>query len=408
MSSGTVFPLSTIVTVTLTTPQLTPGVPNQSTICIVSRDATPSDWQPGQQYAVYNSAGLSSVAADFGIESNTYALAQEVYAQTPNIFAVSGAYLVVLPRLQSPSLETVQAAIARGLGLVYFYGVLIDLELADSAPSDFANLATYVETSGCIFGYCTSNADDFNPGGPLDLVRQAGEIHTRCMYYGKTGTLLNGAGAQQTQMFAAAYLGRMLSVKFNGSKTTLTMACKNLKGIPADGSLTPTQLLAAQAAGVDVYPNISSIVGLYISGANQFSDTVYNDDWLALAVQIAGVAEIVSQQTKLGQTDQDLGRLKDALQVPLIQSVTNGMCAPGAWPVGAPTFGDQAAFLRNIAQNGYYIYIEPVAQESQAELATRAAPPVQMAVLETGAVQSAATCSFVVMALNCAEVSVVL
>jgi hypothetical protein len=168
------------------------------------------------------------------------------------------------------------------------------------------------------------------------------------------------------------------------------MAYKNLKGIPADGSLTNSQLRAAQAAGVDIYPNISSVIGLYISGANQFSDMVYNSDWLALAVQIAGVDEIVGQQNKLPQTEAGITQLKNALQVPLVQAVSNAFIAPGAWPQGAPTFGDQTSFLRNLAQSGYYIYSTPVAQMSQSQLATREAPPIQIAVLAAGAVQSVA------------------
>ncbi len=388
--SGTIFPLSLITQVTLNAPALVPGVPNQSTICIVTQDATPAGWASGQQYETYNSSGLAQIATDFGINSNTYAIAKAIYAQKPNIFAVPGAYVVVLPRLQSPSLESVQAAITRGLGLVYFYGVLIDQELADSSPSTFASLATYIETSGCFFGYASSNANDLNAGSPLDLVRQAGEVHTHCMFFGQTGILLNGAGAQQTQIFAASYLGRMLSVNFLASNSTLTMAYKNLIGIPADGSLTSTNLTAAQASGVDVYPNISSVVGLYVSGANQFADQVYNDDWLTLAVQIAGVGEIVGQANKLPLTEAGIQQLKNAMQVPLAQAVNNGFIAPGAWPQGAATFGDQASFLRNIAQQGYYIYSTPVSALTQTQLATRESPPIQIAVLAAGAVQSAA------------------
>lgn len=390
MAQGSVFPLSLITQVTLIPPALVPGVPNQSTICIATQDATPGSWAGGQQFATYNSSGLAQVAADFGIDSNTYALAQAIYAQSPNIFAVPGAYLVILPRLQSPSLETVPAAVTRGLALVYFYGVLIDQELAVSDPTAFAALGVYIETSGCLFGYCSSNANDLNPGSPLDLIRQAGDTHTRCMYFGETGILLNGNGDQQTQIFAASYLSRLLSVNFTASNSTLTMEYKNLKGIPADGSLTDSQLNAAQAAGVDIYPNISSVIGCFISGANQFSDMVYNDDWLALAIQIAGVDEIVGQANKLPQTEAGMGQLKDAMKVPLNQAVANGFIAPGAWPQGAATFGDQASFLRNIAQQGWYIFSTPVAQLTQAQLATREAPPIQIAVLAAGAVQSVA------------------
>lgn len=387
--AGTIFPLSLITQVTLVPPAVVPGVPNQSTICIVTQDAIPAGWQPGQQFATYNSTGLAQIGTDFGVDSNTYAIAQAIYEQKPNIFAVPGAYVVVLPRLQSPSLETVQAAIARGRNLIYFYGVLIDLELADTSPSSFAQLAEFVETAGVLLGYCSSNPNDLNAGSPLDLVRQAGQEHTRCMFFGESGILLNGASAQQTQIFAAAYLGRLLTVNFQGSNTTLTMHTKNLVGIPADGSLTNTQLTAAQAAGVDVYPNISSVIGVYTSGANQYSDMVYNSDALALALQIAGVDEIVGQATKIPQTEDGVQQLKNALAVPLNQFVSNGFLAPGAWPQGGPTFGNQVSLLRNIAQVGWYMFSQPIATLTQAQLATRQAPPIQIAALSAGAIQSA-------------------
>jgi hypothetical protein len=388
--AGSVFPLSLITQVTLVPPALLPGVPNQSTICIVTQDAKPGGWVSTQQFALYDSAGLAAIAADFGIDSNTYAIAQGIYAQSPSIFAVPGAYVMVLPRLQSPSLEALPAAVARGLALQFFYGVVIDQELAQSDPTAFAQFATYIETSGCLFFYASSNANDLNPGSPLDLVRQAGESHTRCLYFGETGILLNGAAAQQTQIFASSYAARLLSVNFLASNSTLTMAYKTLKGIPADGSLNESQLTAAQAAGVDIYPNISSVIGCYISGANQFSDMVYNDDWLALAIQIAGVDEIVGQANKLALTEAGVTELKNAMKVVLNQAVANGYAAPGAWPEGAATFGDQASFLRNIAQTGFYIYSTPVAQLTQAQLATRQAPPIQIAILAAGAIQSCA------------------
>jgi hypothetical protein len=388
--SGSVFPLSLITQVTLVPPALVPGVPNQSTICIVTQDAKPGGWVSTQQFALYDSSGLAQIGTDFGVDSNTYAIANGIYTQSPSIFAVPDAYVMVLPRLQSPSLEALPAAVARGLALQYFYGVVIDQELAQSDPTSFAQFATYIETSGCLFFYASSNANDLNPGSPLDLVRQAGESHTRCLYYGQTGVLLNGAAAQQTQIFASSYAARLLSVNFLASNSTLTMAYKTLNGIPADGSLTESQLTAAQAAGVDIYPNISSVIGCYISGSNQFSDMVYNDDWLSLAIQIAGVDEIVRQANKLALTEAGVTEMKNAMKVVLNQAVANGYAAPGAWPAGAATFGDQASFLRNIAQTGFYIYSTPVAQLTQAQLATRQAPPIQIAILAAGAIQSCA------------------
>ena len=101
-----VLPLSTVVSVSITAAPSLPQVPDINTLAILTQDLTPGGWAGGQAYAIYfNAAG---VAADFGVTSNTYAIAQGFFSQQPNPLAAGG-YLVVIPRLQSPSLESVVA-----------------------------------------------------------------------------------------------------------------------------------------------------------------------------------------------------------------------------------------------------------------------------------------------------------
>lgn len=383
--SNTVLPLSYFTTVSINSTPVLPQTPNQSTIALITKDNIPATWSSGQYFGIYTS--LSGVATDFGINSNSYAIAQSAFAQQPNFLSVSGGYFVIIPRLQSPSLETTQAAIIRAQNLVQFFGVLIDEELADSAPSTFQELANFIQTQNMMLFYCSSNPNDINPGGAIDLVRQANDENTRCFYYGTP--LLNGAGVQQTQIFAAAYAARLLSVNFNAANSTLTMNGKQLNGITQDNTLTSGIITAAQAAGASVYGNFSSFVCLLESGANNWSDQVYNQIWLAMDLQYTGFGTIVGQQTKLPITDPGVTILKNSLVTVMNTAVNNGFIAPGSWPSGSDTFGNQNLFLQNIATFGFYVFAAPVASLTQAQLQSRTAPPIQIAALSAGAIHRA-------------------
>ena len=70
------------------------------------------------------------------------------------------------------------------------------------------------------------------------------------------------------------------------------------------------------------------------------------------------------------------------------QAVANGYLAPGKWN-SPDTFGDLDDFHRNIEENGYYNYHQPVALQAQSEREQRKAPLVQIAGKEAGAIHSA-------------------
>lgn len=376
-----ILPLSTVVSCSISSAPTLPQVPNINTLLILSQDATPGGWAGGQAFAIYFT--LSAVGADWGVNSNTYAIAQAFFAQQPNPLSAGG-YLIIAPRQQSPSLESVVAALTRLTPLVYFFAFVIDQELTTSAPTTFAAIAAYAQANNIMWFYCSSNANDCNPGSPLDLVRQAADQNTRCSYYG--APLLNGGGSQQTQIFAAAYAARALSVNFNGSNTVITMNLKQLANIPADTTLTPTIYAAAQLAGVDVYAAVSSFTCLLTSGANNWMDQVYNQFWLQFALQTAGFNLLAGTSTKIPLTEPGMYGLKNALAQVMQQAVTNGFVAPGAWPAGATVFGNATDLVRNIGDIGWYIYSSPVAQLTQAQLQSRTAPLVQIAILAAGAI----------------------
>ena len=381
MPEAPVLDLTNVINVSVLPTATGLGVPNVNTAALITQEA-PSGWTGSQTYAIYKNP--SAVATDFGLTSSAYAIAAKFFAQTPNPLSTSG-YLAIIPRLTSPSLETIQAAILRMKEVVYFFGVLIDEELAASDPSAFAALSTYVFGLKKMLFYCSSDVSDLQPGSALDLVRQRTETYTRCFYHGNA--LLNGASVQQTQMFAAAYAGRALSTNFSGSNTATTMHLKQLSGITADTTVGQTQLTLAQTAGVDVYVSISGVAELFTSGANDFFDNAYNLLWLAFALQTAGFNYLAQTNTKIPQTEDGMTGLKDSYAHVCEQAKTCGVVAGGSW-TAPDTFGDPESLRRNVADIGYYLYSQPVSQQAQADREARQAPVVQVAVKLAGAVHS--------------------
>src|SRR5882724_4837458 len=205
-------PLSNIINVTILPTAQSLNAVNVNTAALFTIEQ-PS-WIATQAFAIYTDA--SSVATDFGSNSDSFAIATAFFAQQPNPIGTGG-YLVIVPRIESagPVYESVKDAIIRTKDLVYYFGMLVDSEY-HSDGATFATLTAYVQTLDKMFFYCSSYTADFAPGGLLDLVRSSSETNTRCMYY-HDGTDLD------TPAFAAASASRGLSTNFDGSNTTQTI-----------------------------------------------------------------------------------------------------------------------------------------------------------------------------------------
>lgn len=373
-------PLSNVINVSVISPGLSLGSPNMSAVALFSQE-TPSGWSGGQTYALYTDA--TQVGTDFGANSSAFAIATALFSQTPNILT-GGGYLVIIPRLQSPSLESTEAAMIRMADTIFFEGVLIDEEM-DSQATAFANLSNYCQSVKKIFGYASSVISNLQPGSMLDLVRTAGNTYTRCFYYGNA--LLNGASVQQTQMFAGAYLGRGMSTDFTGSETAATMNLKALATISPDQTIGETQWALAKAAGIDIYPSTSGVPGVQSFGANEFFDQVYDRAWFGFQLAVDGFNYLAQTSTKIPQTEDGIIGLQNAYAATCAQAVRNGYLAPGAWTLSTK-FGNPADLVRNVADFGYYLYHTPVALQSPADRNARKAPLIQIAAKEAGAVQS--------------------
>lgn len=272
--------------------------------------------------------------------------------------------------------ETFSAAINRTESLVQYFGLQATILLGQV---DMLAAAATVQALNKIVWFASIDPASVQVGGQLDLLRSGSLTQSRGLFYGSTtADALN---------YQASYAGRALSVNFNGSNTTETMHLKDLATVQPDPSMTQSLLTLCQAAGADVYVSLQGVPKVFCSGKNQFFDQVYNLQWFVGALQVAGFNYLAESSTKVPQTENGMSGLKGAYRKVCDQAVTNEYSAPGEWN-SSTTFGNQGDFVANVQQRGYYIFSQPVSQQSQTARAARQAPLVQIALKEAGAIHS--------------------
>ena len=375
MASAPQLPLSLVINVSVSQTPTGLSAFNTSNLALFTSE-TPATSFPSQGFSLYFTP--TQVGVDFGTSSVTYQMALAVFAQQPNILTGNG-YLVVIPYLMS---ETLAAAITRTQNLVSYFGVMSE---TIESQTDMLAAGAVIQANPLLVGFFGQyNSATIAPGGALDLLRTGTLTQSRGLYYGDSTGSPSGINALLMQ---SAYAGRALSTNFNGSRTTQNMQLKNLATIQPDPTMTPTLYAEAITAGADVYASVQGVPAVLTSGANTFFDNVYNLGWFVGGIQVAGFNFLQGISTKLPQTEDGMDGLKGAYAGVAIQAGVNGYVAPGTWTSSIP-FGVPANFLANIANTGYYIYSQPIAQQSPASRAARQAPLVQIALKLAGGINS--------------------
>jgi hypothetical protein len=114
---------------------------------------------------------------------------------------------------------------------------------------------------------------------------------------------------------------------------------------------------------------------------------VYTRLAFKLRLQVAGFNYLAKTNTKIPQTEPGMTGLKNAYRNVCGQFVTNGVFAPGAWN-DPTTFGTPEDHIRNIEEIGYFIYAQPISQQSQTDRELRIAPSIYIAAKDSGAIHS--------------------
>jgi hypothetical protein len=256
------------------------------------------------------------------------------------------------------------------------------LTLADAGVelADVVAVAKLIEAQSPsrIFGYTVQDGNATDPQSTTDIAAQLAAANL-----GRTLTQYSG-----TDPYAAASLmGRAFSVNFNGNNTTITLKFKQEPGITAE-SLTSTQAKALQAKNCNVFVNYNNDTAIIQEGVmanGDFIDERHGLDWLQNFLQTNLYNLLYTSTTKVPQTDAGNTRLLANVEASMDQADNNGLIAPGVWnggPIGQLSPGDMLT-------KGYYVWMDAISLQPQADREARKAVPIQVACKLAGAVHFA-------------------
>lgn len=276
--------------------------------------------------------------------------------------------------------ETIAAAITRTVSVVQYFGLMgTDIY----SQTDMLAAAAVIQALPTKIGFFVQTDEaSVEVGGSLDLLRSGGFDQSRGLFYGDDET------NSDPIIMQASYAGRALSTNFEGSNTTQNMNLKDLTGVQPDATMTQTLKQKCDDAGADIYASIQGVAKVLCSGENTFFDRVYNRLAYVGSLQVAIFNVLAQTSTKIPQTESGVQSLKSAARQVCEQYVTNQFLAPGTW-TSPTTFGNQQDLYDNVSQRGYYIYSQPISQQSPASRAARIAPLMQIAAKEAGAIDKA-------------------
>lgn len=322
----------------------------------------------------------TQVGTDWGLSSETYQAALNVFAQSPNILAGGGAFIVA-GMAGGDTLSTMWTKISPQI----FFGAML---FGGYQPNDaeMSAAAAVFDANGRLLFLTSNDTTLMNAAGTFYNVRAANQHFVRC--------LLHTVNALSARLFAAAYASLGMATNWDGSATASTQQMKDLANVLPDPGITQTVLNTCQTQGVDIYANFGPLPKVFSTGGNTFFDQVWGTLWLKAALQVAGFNALATTSTKIPQTEPGIALLRNAYIAVLERGVVNGFVAPGRWnsPV---TFGNTQALRAAVEAIGYYVFSQPVVQQSQTARAARQAPLIQIAVKLAGAVHSSSVIVFI-------------
>ena len=312
----------------------------------------------------------SSIGQAFGTTNDTFAMANAIFAQNPNILNAGG-YVIVAP--YDSSSETTAEAIQRIAEQIYFEGILTTRDLTTAEATAASNYVEGMENS--ILFLTDTVSTSLSSGGLFYALKD--NKKTRKLLYLSGGVSNVKAYAR---LFAAAFASRGLSV---------TMTYKDLAGVPVDTNISETILNTCQTIGADVYCSVEGLAKvLSFKQGGLWFDELANQIWLRTAIQRSVANVLFTTRNKIPQTTEGVASLVNAINSVLNQGIINGMLAPGEWN-SSDTFGVLEDFHRCIRTYGYYVYFTPIAQQAQAEREQRKCPVISIAAKQAGAIEHA-------------------
>ena len=225
------------------------------------------------------------------------------------------------------------------------------------------------------------SADVFSGAAYLEInatntvwkIKLAGQTNYR-MFYSKSND----------RKLALGNLSRLQTVLFTGTNTANTGNLKNIVGSVPD-SYSQSEVTKAYNVGLDIYGTIKNLPVMLTSPANDFFDNVYNLIGYIDALEIDTFNLLKGATTKLPQTQRGMNALVDTIEKTTHGFVNAGVFAPGTW-TSPEVFGDETTLRNEVSSKGYYVFANRLSDQPQADRQNRIAPPIQIAVKNSGAI----------------------
>ena len=185
---------------------------------------------------------------------------------------------------------------------------------------------------------------------------------------------------------ATAEMTRLHTVNFNNENSAITLNLKELKGIVSE-DYSQDEINKAKKVGLDLYTNFGDLPKLLTSGANGWADNVYNIIAIKNYIQTDVFNLLGTTGTKLAQIKRDVNKIVDTIEKTLILFRNANVVGRGQWN-SPDTAGDPLLLKRSIATNGYFIFVQSLADQVQSDRENRICPPIQIFLKLSGAIHS--------------------
>ena len=323
----------------------------------------------------------------FDVLSGTTGAASSVSVATPaatgtdistllGLTAADGAYGVGGIAAESALASVVAAANVSS----QWYGCSFAAGATPPSDSDHIAIASYILASSRLrrYGVTIQNTACLDPTQTSDLASVLSSMNNKRVFWQYSST---------NPYAVNSFFGRAATVNFSSQNAALTLMFKQEPGVIAE-NLTETQYATLKAKGGNAFAAMSNGASIIMPGQNAdgtFFDEVHNLDWFQNALQTDVFNILYQSTTKIPQTDSGANQLVLAACGTCEKAIYNGVAAPGLW--NGASFG--TLLNGDVLTNGYYVYITPMDQQSQAQRETRTAPPMQIALKGAGAIQYA-------------------
>lgn len=314
-------------------------------------------------------SSITEVGEDYGADDPEYKAALAYFGQSPKPRIL---YIGYWAKTDS-SAETLKDAITACLDSLGWYGLMI---AADTTTEDLDAASALIEAASPtrIHGVTTQDENAVVKSSITDSAYKLSEKK-----YRRTFTIFSS----DNPYAAASVFGRMFSVNFNGTETTITLKFKQLPGIaPEDLKVSEANTLTAKNCNVFAkYNNGTAILQEGVMCDGSFIDEIHGLDWFQNHLENALFNLYYTSKTKVSQTPKGINSQCGVLEHACQQGVRNGLLGEGVWQ------GESFGVLENggYLAKGFYVFANSLDDQAQAERERRKSPVFQIAVKGAGA-----------------------